>query len=313
MGKLAIFVDRSTIARYDELEALLRFREAAEARGHDAHFLFRSEAHKIPRYDALFIRALTDPMNATYVAARVAEMHGKPVIDDSHSIAVCCDKVFMYRCLMRRSIPIPRSVFLDAAEVTAQRAEGLFAELGPELVLKAPNTSFSSHVEKVSGFEDFQRIGRRFLHRADRLVVQEFIHSTFDWRVGVLAGEPLYACQYLIPNDTFKIQATVNGHLTMAQVEAVPLRDTPPAVIHTAVAAANAIGQGLYGVDLKQTNGHVIVIEVNDNPTINVDEEDRFAPDVYERIVCYLLERDPVSVPEPRRIDDAVLIPAGSL
>ncbi|GAB4323677.1 MAG: RimK family alpha-L-glutamate ligase [Candidatus Zixiibacteriota bacterium] len=292
MGRLAVFVERYTISRSWELEALLRYKTAAEERGHELHFLFRPELRKIPRFDAVLIRALTDPLNSSYVAARVAEMHHLPVIDDSRSIMICCDKIFMYRCLMRNNVPMPRTVILRADEITKVRAEALFAELGEQLVLKAPNSSFSSHVEKVRTPEEFVKIGARYLHRAERIVVQEFVPSRFDWRVGVLAGEPLYVCRYIIPDETFKIQAIINGHMTMARVESLPLHEAPPKVIETAVDAARAIGNGLYGVDLKETDHGVITIEVNDNPTINAEEEDRYAPDLYRRIICHLLEGD---------------------
>lgn len=292
MSKLAVFVERYTIARSEELEALLRYKSAAEARGHTLDYLFRPELRKIPRYDAVFIRALTDPMNSAYVAARIAEMHGKPVIDDSRSITVCCDKIFMYRCLMACRVPMPRTVFLKADEITAARATELFESFGPQIVLKAPNSSFSAHVERVSTIADFERVGERYLHRAERIVVQEFVPSRFDWRIGVLSGLPLYACRYIIPDETFKIQAIVNGRLAMARVEPVPIEEAPPAVVETAMAAAAAIGTGLYGVDLKQTDDGAVVIEVNDNPSINAEEEDRFAPDLYSRIICHLLEGD---------------------
>ena len=37
--------------------------------GHDVDFIFPVDINKIPKMDALFIRARTDPMNVTYVAA----------------------------------------------------------------------------------------------------------------------------------------------------------------------------------------------------------------------------------------------------
>lgn len=290
MGKLAVFVERYTIARSEELEALLLFKQAAEAHGHELHYLFRPELSKIPRFDALFIRALTDPLNASYVASRLAELHGLPVIDDSHSIRVCCDKVNMYRHLLRAGVSIPPTRFLRPADVTEATAEQLFAELGPLLVLKAPHSSFSTHVEKVETPGEFVKTGQRFLYRADRLVVQAFVRSTFDWRVGVLDGEPLYVCRYLIPDKTFKVQAIVDGHILYGQVESMPVADAPPTVVRTALAAANAVGRGLYGVDLKEdADGNALVIEVNDNPSINAGDEDEYAPDVYERIVLHLM------------------------
>lgn len=291
MGKLAVYVERYTIARPEELEALMRFKNAAEAFGHELHYLFRSELQKIPHYDALFIRALTDPLNASYVASRFAEMHGLPVIDDSRSIRICCDKVTMYRLLTKAGIPIPPTRILSTSDITKQKAEEVFAELGRPLVMKAPHSSFSSHVDKVDSPEAFVETGHRFLHRADRIVAQGFVRTTFDWRVGVLNGEALYTCRYLIPANTFKIQAVIDGRIEYGRVETVPVDEAPPRVVETAIKASNTIGRGLYGVDLKETSdGGVVVIEVNDNPSINAGDEDRHAPDLYERIVRYLLE-----------------------
>jgi len=289
MGRLAIFIERYTINRSAEFEALLRYRAAAEELGHQADYLFRRELKKIPNYDAVFIRALTDPLNSSFVAARMAELHGKPVIDDSRSIIVCCDKIHMYRRLMAARVPVPRTEFCGRADVDVRRAAQLFEELGPRLILKAPNSSFSQHVEMVTTPGEFTKVGERFLRRADRVVVQEFVESEFDWRVGVLGGEPIFACRYVIPEETFKILAIVDGKTRVCRVDAVPLPEAPPHVVATAVAAAGAVGRGLYGVDVKDVGGRAVVIEVNDNPTINADEEDRCAPDVYAKIVRHLL------------------------
>jgi glutathione synthase/RimK-type ligase-like ATP-grasp enzyme len=119
-------------------------------------------------------------------------------------------------------------------------------------------------------------------------VVQQFIESRYDWRVGVLDGELLYACKYTIPSVTFKIQASVNGHLVYCGVESVPCDNVPPHVIRLGIDAAGAIGHGLYGVDIKNTNGDAYVIEVNDNPSLE-SGEDQCYPDVYRKIVTHLL------------------------
>jgi glutathione synthase/RimK-type ligase-like ATP-grasp enzyme len=42
-----------------------------------------------------------------------------------------------------------------------------------------------------------------------------------------------------------------------------------------AVAAANLIGRGLYGVDIKEADGRTYMIEVNDNPNIDAGNEDQ--------------------------------------
>lgn len=290
MGQLGIYVERYTISSSREMNALMRFSQEARKMGHRVDFLFRPDMYKIPQYDAIFIRALTDPMNSSYVAARTAEMHGIRVIDDSDSIRICCDKVNMYRHLVNHNIPIPETRIIEQHEIESGMVERLLSQLGTPIVLKAPNSSFSMFVEKVNNVEEFLPVARRFLRRADRIVTQRFMKSTFDWRVGVLEGEPLYVCQYMIPKKHWKILThTPQGRTIEGDVKGIPIKQAPEGLVETAVRAAAAIGNGLYGVDVKQINGEFIVIEVNDNPTINAGDEDQVDSNLYERLIRYLL------------------------
>ena len=50
-------------------------------------------------------------------------------------------------------------------------------------------------------------------------------------------------------------------------------------VVELAVKTANLIGDGLYGVDLKQSGDKVVVIEVNDNPNLDAGIEDAYLQD----------------------------------
>jgi len=290
MSRLGIFVDRKTLSNAEQLNALIRCRDISEAMGHNAEFIFPVDIQKIQKMDALFIRARTDPMNVTYVAAKMAQFNGLPVIDDPRSIQVCSDKVSMYSSLMKRGVAIPKTVFLSKKDLTVERVTGLFDLLGSPLVLKEPSTSFSLRVERVRDVAEFFRVARRFIKLSDWIVVQQFIESKYDWRVGVLDGQLLYACKYTIPSVTFKIQASVNGHIIYCGVESVPAERIPPHVIQLGIDAAQAIGDGLYGVDIKNNNGDACVIEVNDNPSLE-SGEDQFYPDVYERIVAHLFEK----------------------
>jgi glutathione synthase/RimK-type ligase-like ATP-grasp enzyme len=258
--------------------------------GHHVDFIFPVDINKIPHMDALFIRARTDPMNVTYVAARIAEFHGMPVIDDPRSIQICSDKVNMYSHLIKNNISLPKTIFLSKNDLTVERVTRMFDELGSPLILKEPSTSFSLRVEKVDDIAAFFKVARRFIKLSDWIVVQQFIQSRYDWRVGVLDGKLLYACKYTIPSDTFKIQASVNGHLVYCGVESVKPEQVPPPVIRLGVEAANAIGRGLYGVDIKNANGDAYVIEVNDNPSIESGEDDCY-PRVFEQIVSHLFAR----------------------
>lgn len=288
MSKLGIFVDRKTLSNAEQLTALIRCRDVAEEMGHHVDFIFPVDINKIPHMDALFIRARTDPMNITYVAAQMASFHGIPVIDDPRSIQICGDKINMYSHLIKNKVALPKTEFLSKEDLTEESVAGLFSRLGTPLIVKEPSTSFSLRVEKVDDMDSFFRVARRFIKMSDWIVVQQYVESKYDWRVGVLGGKLLYVCKYTIPSVTFKIQASVNGHIVYCGVESVPERDVPPHVIRLGIDAAHAIGNGLYGVDIKNNNGDACVIEVNDNPSIE-SGEDTCYPRVFEQIIAHLL------------------------
>jgi glutathione synthase/RimK-type ligase-like ATP-grasp enzyme len=290
MSKLGIFVDRKTLSNAEQLTALIRCRDVAETKGHHVDFIFPVDIHKIPKMDGLFIRARTDPMNVTYVAARMAYFHGIPVIDDPESIQICSDKINMYSHLIKKKVSLPKTVFLSKNNLTVERVTRLFDELGTPIILKEPSTSFSLRVEKVTNIAEFFQVARRFIRLSDWIVAQQYIESRYDWRVGVLDGKLLYVCKYTIPSVTFKIQASVNGHIVYCGVESVPPDAVPPQVIRLGIEAANAVGRSLYGVDIKNTNGEAFVIEVNDNPSIESGEDDCY-PLVFEQIIAHLLSR----------------------
>ena len=64
------------------------------------------------------------------------------------------------------------------------------------------------------------------------------------------------------------------------------------ALIETAVRAARAIGEGFYGVDIKQTEQGFIVMEVNDNPNLEHGIEDVVGRDeVWVRLLKWFIDR----------------------
>jgi glutathione synthase/RimK-type ligase-like ATP-grasp enzyme len=73
---------------------------------------------------------------------------------------------------------------------------------------------------------------------------------------------------------------------------AMAVGEAPEIVVKTAVRAANLIGDGLYGVDLKQVGDRCYVIEVNDNPNIDAGNEDAILGDaLYREVLGVFLRR----------------------
>jgi len=71
-----------------------------------------------------------------------------------------------------------------------------------------------------------------------------------------------------------------------------PVDEVPSACLDVATRAANLIGDSLYGVDLKPANGGWVVIEVNDNPSLDHGVEDAVLKDrLYQAVMDSFLRR----------------------
>ena len=63
-------------------------------------------------------------------------------------------------------------------------------------------------------------------------------------------------------------------------------------MLKIATKAAKLIGNGLYGLDIKQSGNRIVIIEINDNPSIDAGVEDRFlGGELYTLIMQEFLSR----------------------
>ncbi|HEX2464511.1 MAG TPA: RimK family alpha-L-glutamate ligase, partial [Thermoanaerobaculia bacterium] len=140
--------------------------------------------------------------------------------------------------------------------------------------------------------------------RSELAVAQEFVPSEFDWRIGVLDGKALYACRYhMAPGHWQVVKSGHQGRRRWGRVDAIPVADAPLKAVKLAERCAELVGDGLYGVDIKEVKGRFLVIEVNDNPSIEGGEEDRvLKQDLYDQVMGSIyrrLEHKGRSVPAP--------------
>ncbi|MCS7095836.1 MAG: RimK family alpha-L-glutamate ligase [Candidatus Bathyarchaeota archaeon] len=292
MKRIACYVEKYNFSYAREAEALYCFKQTAERMGHEFEFIFRNDLSEIPSYDAVFIRATTDPLYTSYVVSKTAWELGLKVIDDPESIRICANKIHQYRLFERRGVPCIPTVFLSKEEIHHRQISQIFEHFGKPVVIKAPYTSFSKYVEKVSCESSFREIAKKFFRRSDFIVVQKFMPSRFDWRVGVLNGEVLYVCKYMMPKGKWKHGVKRRGKPSFIWGRTVALKrhNAPEELKRTAIKACSVIGHGLYGVDIKEINGQYLVVEVNDNPSIYRGYEDLRDRDLYEKIIRYLAD-----------------------
>ncbi|MDD1015214.1 RimK family protein [Pseudomonas rubra] len=288
---LAILHDPGEALPPSNTLALERFVEAGKALDIDVELIEKKDYARLAEFDALFIRETTRVDDHTYRFAKKAESEGLVVIDDPSSILRCTNKVYLADLLKRRSLGMPATEILYKDR--PQELEQAGRRLGFPLVLKIPDGCFSRGVIKVADAQALASAAQELFEHSVLLLAQEYCYTEYDWRIGVLNGEALYACQYFMSKGHWQIYnhkalaGEVNG-----KCRAVPVEQAPPAVVKLALDTARLIGEGLYGVDLKQCGERVLVIEVNDNPNLDAGIEDAVLGDeLYRRVLQAFIQR----------------------
>jgi len=286
---LAILYDPDAKENFPSNElALKRFIRAAKEQDVYAELITKDDYGRLLEFDSLFIRETTFVNHHTYRFARRAAKEGMVVIDDPVSILRCTNKVYLAEMLARHKIDIPRSIVVHRENI--QRT---VEELGFPCVLKKPDSAFSRGVVKIASEDELREKSADFLGDSELLIAQEFLPTTFDWRIGILDQKPLFACRYFMaPGHWQIVQQERDGKGRYGKTETIPVELAPRKAVKLALKAANLIGDGLYGVDVKESNGRFYIIEVNDNPNIDADYEDSILKeDLYNRIMDVFVKR----------------------
>jgi glutathione synthase/RimK-type ligase-like ATP-grasp enzyme len=271
-----------------DAKALKKFIKAAQQLDFDVELITKNDYGRIAEFDALFIRETTGVNHHTYRFARRATAEGLVVIDDPYSILKCTNKVYLAELMSRHKIPTPNTSIVNRGNMQA-----VAGTIAMPCILKQPDSAFSQGVVKVGSKAEFITEATRMLEKSDLIIAQEFMPTAFDWRIGVFNREPLYACKYYMAHGHWQIIDHNNaGKPREGRTEAISIEQVPRNIVSTALKAANLIGDGLYGVDVKEIDSKVFVIEINDNPNIDSGLEDGIIQlELYSRIMRGMLAR----------------------
>lgn len=269
-------------------EALQKFAHAAEALGMRADFITPTDFGRLPEFDALFIRDTTFVHHYTYRFSRRAAAEGLVVIDDPDSILKCNNKVYLTELLARQNLPAPRTLTVHRGNI-----DQIVPMLALPCVLKQPDSSFSVGVEKVATLPELQARVGELLEKSDLIVAQEWLPTDFDWRVGILDGRAIFVCKYYMAAGHWQIVNHSGEHgRCEGRVEALAVGEAPEEAVQIALQAAACIGDGFYGVDIKQVGNRYCIMEVNDNPNVDAGGEDGVLKDaLYREVMGVFLRR----------------------
>jgi len=289
---LAILHDPDEKIPTSDKKALQKFIRAARENDIDAELITKADFNRLLEFDALFIRETTRINHYTYHFAKKAEANGMVVIDHPESILRCANKVFLNEMLEKNKVPQPRTELLVMGDAIDYHAIG--ERFGYPVVLKIPDGSFSIGVEKARDEEEFRKVAGELFKMSTILLVQEFLPTEFDWRIGVLNNRVIYACKYFMARNHWQIynHSSETSRGKSGSFACFGVHQVPKEVIKIAMQATRLVGDGLYGVDIKETAKGPVIIEINDNPSIDSGVEDLYLGDeLYRMIMADFLRR----------------------
>jgi len=285
---VAVLMDEADPFAPSDEDTFNKLKRTGERHGVIFEPLTKDDFRDLPEYDALFLRAVTGMDRYSFLFAQRAKSLGIPVIDDPQTTVRCSNKVYLHELFRRAGLATPRTLTISRTTPLSEAAE-----LGYPLIVKQPDGTFSAAVKKAADAAELKKLTRDMFKRSPLLTLQEFRPTEFDWRIGVLDGAALFACKYYMAKGHWQIvREKRGGGRRYGKVEAVARDATPEPVSSLALQAAALIGDGLYGVDIKETEVGPVIIEINDNPDIWVGEEDAVEGDrLYDAIVLAFLRR----------------------
>lgn len=270
---LAILINPDEETPPSSKKAIQNFVKAGEKVGFNVDLITKNDFAKLIQYDALFIRETTNVNHHTFKFAKKAASEGLIVMDDPESILRCTNKVYLSELLRAHQIPTPKYWIIKKDKLSQLKLQ----KVEFPIILKQPDGSFSKGVKKAKDEAEFITVLKDFFQTSELVIAQEFIPTDFDWRVGVLNKKPLYVCKYFMAANHWQIVNWQQGvkEPDQGEAETMAVDAAPKALLDLAVKATSLIGNGLYGVDIKQQGKKYYIIEINDNPNLDDGVEDR--------------------------------------
>src|SRR3989337_3563687 len=197
---LAILVNPEDKNPPSDDKAIQKFIKAGDQAGFNVELITKNDFGELVQYDALFIRETTFVNHHTFRFAKKAQSLGMVVIDDPDSILKCTNKIYLHELLIAHKNIIPTSFFL-----CVEKNKTLPKKLPYPFILKQPDGAFSKGVFKIKDDEEYKNACTTMFHKSELLIAQELLPTAFDWRIGILGGQPLFVCKYFMASEHWQI------------------------------------------------------------------------------------------------------------
>lgn len=289
---IVMLVDLNEVMLLLNKKVLKFFVDVGKEFGIEVDLIGKNDYQWLVEYDGLFICEIIVSDNYIYCFVYCVEKEGMVVIDDFVLILCCINKIFFNDLMV-----LCKLVVLCIEIFYCENIKGL-KEIGEKfgflIVLKILDGLFLCGVVKVEDVVVLEKVVGELFQYSVLLLVQEFLYIEFDWCIGVFNCELLYVCKYYMLCGYWQIyNYGVKGIVKFGGFEMILVCDVLSEVVKFVLKVINVVGDGFYGVDFKQVNGKLVVIEVNDNLLIDVGVEDVYlGEDLYlcvmQEFLCWM-------------------------
>jgi ribosomal protein S6--L-glutamate ligase len=281
------------LSRNSKLYSTQRLVEAARLRGHTVRvldplrcymriepgeFAMHYKGRALSDYDAVIPRIGASVTFYGSAVLRQLEMMGVYTPNPSDAILRARDKLRSHQMLARHGIGLPRTVFGDNPDDTADLLKMLGA---PPHVIKLNEGSQGSGVILAERASSSSSVIEAFRGLYANFLVQEFISEAkgSDLRCFVVGGKVIAAMRRQAKKGEFRSNLHRGGsakQVTLSEAE-----------IETAIRAARVLGLNVAGVDLLRSRRGPLVLEVNSSPGLE-GIEGATREDVAGQIIDYV-------------------------
>ncbi len=185
----------------------------------------------------------------------IIESFGVKVINSSQILMITGNKLFTTVKLKENNVPTPRTIVAFSPE----KAVEAFKELGEKAVIKPVVGSWGRMVALLDSYYSAKAVfeEREYMEPIYQVYyLQEFVNRPpRDIRAFVVGEQVIAAIYRNQPSGDFRTNTALGG-----KAENCPVTKE---IEDLALKAARAIGSGVYGVDMMETEKGIVVHEVN--------------------------------------------------
>jgi ribosomal protein S6--L-glutamate ligase len=281
------------LSRNSSLYSTRRLVEAAEKRGHEAHIIDHSKCNieieqsgpslfygekYLTGFDAVIPRIGASITFYGTAVVRQFEMMNVFSAVSSRGIIHSRDKLRCLQVLSKEGLGLPKTVFTNYSKNVKHVVESAG---GAPVVLKLLEGTQGLGVVLAENENAAESVLEAFNGLKARVIVQEFIKEAkgADIRAFVVDGEVVGAMKRQGKPGEFRSNLHRGGTSRIIELSEEE-KDT-------AIRAAAAVGLGVAGVDLLQSDKGPLVLEVNSSPGLQ-GIETTTGRDIAEKIIIYL-------------------------